>query len=228
MEKELISLVDFINSKKILGEEPKYEIDYIPDKRTVRISANEDGLSAEEKERFRIPKQVFQTEDFVYYPIVDEHNDPYLVSKSVTEQQLYLCIPDLEYSIKLMKRVCSLYNSKELKSKGILITEELIKMLPSYLIKTDHLYDHYYINKTYEDVGEVYKYYWRDKYRKTLTYDGYLYTCNNGKIESERMYGTGSARFVVHASIRPVIKLPKDIMIDTSEIGIKKLTLYKK
>ena len=32
---------------------------------------------------------------------------------------------------------------------------------------------------------------------------------------------------VVHASIRPVIKLPKDIMIDTSEIGIKKLTLYK-
>ena len=77
-------------------------------------------------------------------------------------------------------------------------------------------------------IGEVYKYYWRDKYRKTLTYDGYLYTCNNGKIESERMYGTGSVMIVVHSSIRPVIKLPKDIMIDTSEIGIKKLTLYKK
>ena len=227
MDKDLISLVDFINGKKELGEEPKYEIDYIPDKRTARFSANEVGISAEEQEFFRIPKQVFQTEDFVYYPIVDEHNDPYLVSKSVTQQQLYMCGSNLEYRIKLIKRVCSLYNSRELKSKGILIIEELIKMLPSYLIKTDHLYDHYYINKTYVDVGEVFKYNEIGRYRKTLTYDGYLYTCNNGKIESERMYGTGSAMIVVHASIRPVIKLPKDIMIDTSEIGIKKLTLYK-
>ena len=222
MEKDLISLVDFINSKKKLGEEPKYEIDYIPDKRTARFSSNEVGISDEEKEFFRIPKQVFQTEDFVYYPIVDEHNDPYLVSKSVTQQQLYMCVRDLEYCIELIKRVCSLYNSKELKSKGILITEELIKMLPSYLIKTDHLYDHYYTNKTRETVNEI------GNYRKTRIYDGYLYTCNNGEFESESIYGTGSASFVVHASIRPVIKLPKDIMIDTSEIGIKKLTLYKK
>lgn len=222
MDKDLISLVDFINGKKELGEEPKYEIDYIPDKRTARFSANEVGISAEEQEFFRIPKQVFQTEDFVYYPIVDEHNDPYLVSKSVTQQQLYMCGSNLEYRIKLIKRVCSLYNSKELKSKGILITEELIKMLPSYLIKTDHLYDHYYINKTRETVDEI------GNYRKTRIYDSYLYTCNNGEIESEKIYETGSARFVVHASIRPVIKLPKDIMIDTSEIGIKKLTLYKK
>lgn len=222
MEKDLISLVDFINSKKKLGEEPKYEIDYIPDKRTARFSADEVGISDEEREFFRIPKQVFQTEDFVYYPIVDEHNDPYLVSKSVTQQQLYMCVHDLEYCIELIERVCSLYNSKELKSKGILITEELIKMLPSYLIKTDHLYDHYYTNKTRETVNEI------GNYRKTRIYEGYLYTCNNGEFESESIYGTGSARFVVHASIRPVIKLPKDIMIDTSEIGIKKLTLYKK
>ena len=116
MDKDLISLVDFINGKKKLGEEPKYEIDYIPDKRTARFSANEVGISAEEQEFFRIPKQVFQTEDFVYYPIVDEHNNPYLVSKSVTQQQLYICVHDLEYNIKLIKRVCSLYNSKELKS----------------------------------------------------------------------------------------------------------------
>lgn len=222
MEKELISLVDFINSKKELGEEPKYEINYIPDKRTASFFADEVGISDEEREFFRIPKQVFQTEDFVYYPIVDEHNDPYLVSKSVTQQQLYICFCDLEYCIELIKRVCSLYNLKELESKGILITEELIKMLPSYLIKTDHLYDHYFINKTSATVNEI------GNYRKTRIYDGYLYTCNNGEFESESIYGTGSARFVVHASIRPVIKLPKDIMIDTSEIGIKKLTLYKK
>ena len=232
MNKDLIPLVDLLQDTKELEEKQKYRVDYKPNKKSIIITSIEDGISTLEKRFLGIPKQTFETEDFLYYPILDENNNPYLISTEITKKQLFLYGNKLDDLITVIERVCSLYNSKELNAQGILITEELLNLLPTYMQKTKSVTDRYYINKTIiDDETYVNKLPIISTYsspsREENTHDSLLFTCNNGIIQSHRIAGDKNANCIINASIRPVITLPKDIKVDTEKISGKRLTLHR-
>ena len=235
MNKDLIPLVDLLHDTKGLEEEQKYIVFYKPNKRSINITSNEDGINAAEKRFFGIPNQTFETEEFMYYPILDENNIPYLISTGITKKQLFLFGNNLNSLIEVIKKVCALYNSKELNAKGILITEELIKILPSHMQKTETLADIYYIDKTMiQDITYSSSLLPLSSYNiynfpgcEVQIHDNLLFTCNNGRIQSHRITGDKNANCIINASIRPVIALPKDIKVDTEKISGKRLTLHR-
>ena len=227
MSNKLILLSDLLTSKEEHNNITKCEVNYTPDKKTISIPIIEEGIDEETKEFLKIHNQNFRTENFKYYPFLNENNNPCLISKGVTKQQLYLLGKvGFDNGLRLMKKICSLYNSKELNAKGILITEEIIRVLPDHILKTKSPYDTYFINKKIKENGICgYDSLHQIKVKQSLYY---IFTCRNGEVEQQLLAGDFCANLILSASIRPVINLPTDIMVDESEIVGKKLKLYKK
>ena len=219
MNNNLMPLKELLTDKKY-NDITKCEVEYLPSEKENIISLADTGISKKSQKFFEVPEQVFKTENFIYNPVLDENNNPCLISKGVTKKLYLMGITGYKNSLVLMKKICELYNSQELNAKGKLVTEKLLEILPEHLLQTTSLKDVYYINKKYTD-----EYTTLVKGNNEKSSCCFLYVCNNGKIEPIVLGGVNCATWLFGASIRPVIELPSDIIVDTKEIDNKKLTL---
>lgn len=168
---------------------------YAPEERSQKFTEEETGW--DEFQRVR-------TENNLGWNPIKVGNDKIgIISSKATSYNLGLCgEKGFKNSLTLLQRFAEMYENKELKAKGIALSKAIFDTLP-------------------EDIKYVYKYYWlADQYtsevRIHVKYYGVrfvgLFTCHEGDI-----YNSEGREFRPIHSMRPVILLPKDILVDIGD-----------
>ena len=204
---------NWIPLKEVLGSPDKYgdisetPIDYTQDYGKITLSGEETGLSIH---------QEFETETKHVWHATMHNGIVYLVSRGVTEQELRLRgETGYENGEQIQRKVADLFGNAMLGATGEIWTKDTIDMaiktLPEALRKVrgwhwtaiEFQYPHYN-GLCYFGLHVVYS---GTLYGNYSSNGGYL--CNHG--------GGSNASA---ASVRPLVHLPSDILINTEKIGM--------
>ena len=205
---------NWIPLKEVLGSPDKYgdisetPIDYTQDYGKITLSGEETGLSIH---------QEFETETKHVWHATMHNGIVYLVSRGVTEQELRLRgETGYENGEQIQRKVADLFGNAMLGATGEIWTKDTIDMvtntLPEFLRKVKGVHwtaiEFQYPNGTGNCNFGLHVVYSGTLYGSSGSGNGYLYHSNGDSNTSA-------------ASVRPLVHLPSDILINTEEIGME-------
>lgn len=207
-------MANWVPLKEVLASPCKYgdiseiPIDYIPDYGKITLSGEQTGMSIPQK---------FETETNHVWHATMHNGRVYLVSRGVTEQELRLRgETGYENGKQIQRKIASLFGNAMLGATGEIWTKDTIDMatktLPEFLRKVKGWH---WTAIEYQYPNSNSPWYFGLHVVSSGTLYGY-----NGTSDGGYLYRSSGNSNTTAASVRPLVHLPYDILIDTSELGM--------
>ncbi len=202
-----VPLKEVLESPGKYGDISEIPINYTPDYGEITLSGEETGLSIIQK---------FKTEMNHIWHATMHNGMVYLVSRGVTEQKFRLCgKTGYKNGKQIQRKVADLFGNTMLGATGEIWIEETIDMatktLPEALRKVKEL--HWTAIKfqyPYNPGNCIFGLH--------VVCSGTLY--GNDNTSYGHLYNNNGRSYAAEASVRPLVHLPSDILIDTEKIGM--------